>query len=79
MDVIDKNKLNAVGHSGPKYSELIETLLAIPWGKQKRIGYFSTPEKTMPCIKTRWAMKKMITGKTSVIKALVWIRLGMRP
>lgn len=33
MEVIDKNKLNAVGHSGSKYSELIETLLAVPWGK----------------------------------------------
>ncbi|MBM3303387.1 MAG: AAA family ATPase, partial [Deltaproteobacteria bacterium] len=37
MEVIDKNKLNAVGHSGSKYSELIETLLAIPWGRFKRI------------------------------------------
>jgi ATP-dependent Lon protease len=33
MEVIDKNKLNAVGHSGSKFGELIETLLAIPWGK----------------------------------------------
>lgn len=33
MEVIEKNKLNAVGHSGYKYSELIETLLAINWGK----------------------------------------------
>ncbi|GKT08755.1 S16 family serine protease [Desulforhabdus sp. TSK] len=33
LEVIDRNKLNAVGHSGAKYSELIETLLAIPWGK----------------------------------------------
>jgi len=33
MAVIDKNKTSAVGHSGPKYTELIETLLAIPWGK----------------------------------------------
>jgi len=33
MEVIDKNKVAAVGHSGPKYTELIETLLAIPWGK----------------------------------------------
>lgn len=33
LEVIEKNKLNAVGHSGSKYSELIETLLAIPWGK----------------------------------------------
>ena len=37
MEVIDKNKQNAVGHSGSKYSELIETLLAIPWGKIRKI------------------------------------------
>lgn len=37
IEVIDKNKLNAVGHSGSKYSELIESLLSIPWGKIKRI------------------------------------------
>lgn len=42
MEFIDKNKLNAVGHSGSKYSELIETLLAIPWGKIRRIQV--TPE-----------------------------------
>jgi ATP-dependent Lon protease len=43
FDVIDKNKMNAVGHSGPKYSELIETLLAIPWGRFQQIGV--SPEK----------------------------------
>jgi ATP-dependent Lon protease len=32
LEVIDRNKLNAIGHSGSKYTELIETLLAIPWG-----------------------------------------------
>ena len=37
IDFIEKNKLNAVGHSGSKYSELIETLLAIPWGKIRKI------------------------------------------
>ncbi|NLI80733.1 MAG: AAA family ATPase [Deltaproteobacteria bacterium] len=37
VDVIEQNRLNAVGHSGSKYIELIETLLAIPWGKIKRI------------------------------------------
>lgn len=37
ISVIDKNKVNAVGHSGPKYSELIETLLAIPWGRNRKI------------------------------------------
>jgi len=33
LDLVEKNKTAAVGHSGPKYTELIETLLAIPWGK----------------------------------------------
>ncbi|MBI4962706.1 MAG: AAA family ATPase [Desulfomonile tiedjei] len=33
MEVIDKNKLNTAGVSGYKYNELIETLLAIPWGR----------------------------------------------
>jgi endopeptidase La len=42
IEIIEKNKLNAVGHSGSKYSELIETLLAIPWGKIQRIEV--TPE-----------------------------------
>ncbi len=37
IEVIDKNKQNAIGHSGSKYSELIETLLAIPWGKIRKI------------------------------------------
>lgn len=38
LQVIDKNKLNAVGHSGSKFSELIETLLAVPWGKIEQIN-----------------------------------------
>ncbi|MHC1742178.1 MAG: S16 family serine protease [Syntrophobacteraceae bacterium] len=33
LAVIDKNRLNTVGHSGSKYSELLETLLAVPWGR----------------------------------------------
>jgi len=37
LEVIDKNKVSAVGHSGPKYTELIEILLAIPWGNLQRI------------------------------------------
>ena len=37
LDVIDKNKVSAVGHSGPKYTELIEILLAIPWGNIQKI------------------------------------------
>jgi ATP-dependent Lon protease len=37
MEAIEKNKLNAVGQSGSKYSELIETLLEIPWGEMRKI------------------------------------------
>jgi endopeptidase La len=37
IDIIEKNKTAAVGHSGPKYTELIETLLAIPWGRMQQI------------------------------------------
>ncbi len=37
VELIEKNKMNAAGQSGAKYTELIETLLAIPWGKIKRI------------------------------------------
>lgn len=37
LEIIEKNKTLAVGHSGAKYSELIETLLAIPWKKLRPI------------------------------------------
>jgi ATP-dependent Lon protease len=37
IETIDKNKQNAIGHSGSKYSELIQTLLAVPWGKIRKI------------------------------------------
>ena len=43
------------------------------------IAYFSTPVKTIPCIKTRWARKKITTGITKVMRAPVWIRFGWRP
>ncbi|MBN1850591.1 MAG: AAA family ATPase [Deltaproteobacteria bacterium] len=37
MEIIDKNRTSALGHSGPKYTELLEVLLAIPWKKTKKI------------------------------------------
>ncbi len=37
IELIEKNKMNAAGQSGAKYTELIETLLAIPWGKIRKI------------------------------------------
>lgn len=33
LQVIEKNRLSTLGQSGQKYTELVETLLAIPWGK----------------------------------------------
>jgi endopeptidase La len=43
MELIDKNKMNASGQSGAKYSELIEILLAIPWGRIRKI--WVTPDE----------------------------------
>lgn len=37
IEIIEKNKTLAASHSGAKYSELIETLLSIPWKKIKPI------------------------------------------
>ncbi|MEN6437108.1 MAG: S16 family serine protease [Syntrophobacter sp.] len=37
IELIEKNRLNITGQSGAKYSELIETLLIIPWGKFQKI------------------------------------------
>jgi MoxR-like ATPase len=37
VDLIDRNRAGAVGVSGSKYTELIETLLQVPWGKIHRI------------------------------------------
>ncbi|MGC9193864.1 MAG: S16 family serine protease [Syntrophobacteraceae bacterium] len=37
IEVIEKNRMNATGQSGAKYTELIETLLTIPWGRIKKI------------------------------------------
>ncbi len=38
VEMMERNKTSAVGHSGPKYTELLETLLAIPWGKLQKIA-----------------------------------------
>jgi ATP-dependent Lon protease len=37
IEVIERNRMNATGQSGAKYTELIETLLTIPWGRIKKI------------------------------------------
>jgi ATP-dependent Lon protease len=33
LEVIDKNQTGLKGHSAAKYTEFVETLLALPWGK----------------------------------------------
>jgi endopeptidase La len=33
LDVIDKNQTGLKGHSAAKYTELVDTLLSVPWGK----------------------------------------------
>ncbi len=38
IDLIDKNKQNSAGQSGAKYAELIDVLLALPWGKFQDIS-----------------------------------------
>jgi endopeptidase La len=37
LAVIEKNKTSMLGQSGSKYSEFVDTLLTIPWGKVKKI------------------------------------------
>jgi hypothetical protein len=39
-------------------------------------GYFSTPVMTTPRMKTRWKIRKMITGTIRVIKVPAWISPG---
>lgn len=39
-------------------------------------GYFSTPVMTTPRMKTRWKIRKMITGTISVMSVPAWIRPG---
>jgi len=36
MQVIDKNRLNAIGYSGSKYSELAGNPAGHPWGRSRR-------------------------------------------
>ena len=45
-------------------------------GDPEPAGYFSTPVMTTPRMKTRWKIRKMITGTMSVISVPAWIRPG---
>ena len=41
--------------------------------------HFSTPVMTTPCMKKRWAMKKITTGRISAMSEPAWIRCGCWP
>jgi endopeptidase La len=71
MEVIEKNKTSAVGHSGPKYTELIETLLAIPWGKIQKIDV--RPEDFEEGLKrTHYGLKKPKEILCDFFTNLIW-------
>lgn len=71
MQVIEKNKLNAVGHSGYKYSELIETLLAINWGKIQPIDV-SPQEFEEGLDRTHYGLKKPKEMICDFFSNLIW-------
>jgi endopeptidase La len=71
IGVIEKNKLNAVGHSGSKYSELIETLLAVPWGKIRTIAV--TPQEFEQGLdRTHYGLKKPKEIVCDFFTNLIW-------
>lgn len=70
-EVIDKNKLNIAGVSGYKYSELIETLLAIPWGKILPIRV-SPQEFEMGLNRTHYGLDKPKEILCDFFTNLIW-------
>jgi len=56
------------------------TLLSMPFRWFPAIpAYFSTPVITMPCMNTRWAMKKITTGRVTAITAAACSSPGWEP
>ena len=76
LQLIDKNKMNAVGHSGAKYTELIETLLAIPWGRLQRIGV--SPAKFEEGLnRSHYGLEKPKEILCDFFTNLIWRHKGM--
>jgi ATP-dependent Lon protease len=71
MDLIDKNRVYTSGSSGPKYTELIETLLAIPWGKIKRIS-LSPAEFEQGLNRTHYGIEKPKEIICDYFANLIW-------
>ena len=71
IDLIEKNKMNAAGQSGAKYTELIETLLAIPWGKIKKI--WASPEEFDEGLnRSHYGLKKPKEVISDFFANLIW-------
>jgi ATP-dependent Lon protease len=71
IDLIEKNKMNASGQSGAKYSELIETLLSIPWGRIKKI--WVTPEEFDEGLnRSHYGLKKPKETISDFFANLIW-------
>ncbi len=78
IELIEKNKLNAVGHSGAKYSELIETLLAIPWKRIQPITV--TPEDFERCLnRTHYGLQRPKEMLCDFFTNLIWRYRRFRP
>jgi ATP-dependent Lon protease len=71
IEVIEKNRMNATGQSGAKYTELIETLLAIPWGKIKKI-WISPEEFDEGLNRSHYGLKKPKEIISDLFANLIW-------
>jgi ATP-dependent Lon protease len=71
MEVIEKNRRSAGGQSGAKYTELIETLLAIPWGRVQKID--TRPEEFEEGLNlTHYGLKKPKEILCDFFENLIW-------
>ncbi len=71
IEVIEKNRMNATGQSGAKYTELIETLLTIPWGKIKKI-WISPEEFDEGLNRSHYGLKKPKEIISDLFANLIW-------
>ncbi len=71
IEIMDKNKANAAGQSGAKYNELIENLLAIPWGKISKIDV-STAEFEEGLNRTHYGLQKPKDVICDFFSNLIW-------
>ena len=71
IELIEKNKMNAAGQSGAKYTELLETLLSIPWGHIKKI-WVSPEEFDEGLNRSHYGLKKPKEIISDFFANLIW-------